>query len=130
MTWQKCQIRVPAPITAPSSMKDDGWAKYSDMEDLSAAPDRLHFGLQRDPEPRPDRLAHRGDQGPHVARGGAAGVDEIIRVHRGDFRPAHPGLLESRRLDQAPRGPRPAPPRRRRRIGILDRKSTRLNSSH
>src|SRR5206468_9955784 len=120
MTWQKCQIRVPAPIAAPSSMKEEGWAKYSDMVMLSPAPDRFHFGLQGDVEPGMDRFARPRDQRPHVARGGAAGLDEVIRVHRGDHRPAHPGFLEARRLDQAPGGPRPAPPRRRRRIGILE----------
>src|ERR1041385_7009601 len=120
MTWQKCQIRVPGPITAPSSMKEDGWAKYSDMEELSPARDRFHLGLQGDAEPGVDRVASPGDQRPHVARSGAAGVDEVVRVHRGDHRPAQPGLLEPRRLDQASGGPRPVPPRRRRRIGILE----------
>jgi hypothetical protein len=27
MMWQKCQIFVPAPTTAPSSTYDDSWTK-------------------------------------------------------------------------------------------------------
>ena len=36
ITWQKCQIRVPSPMSAPSSMIALAWAKYFvvDMEPL------------------------------------------------------------------------------------------------
>jgi hypothetical protein len=31
ITWQKCQIFVPAPIEQFSSTNDDGWTKYDDI---------------------------------------------------------------------------------------------------
>src|SRR5712691_6209863 len=92
-------IATPAPhrnLRARSSTRSFArarWASFAHQAD---------FVFQRDAELGVDALAGHVHQCEHVGRGGAAAVDDEVRVLRRDLRAAQPFALEADLLDQAP----------------------------
>src|SRR2546426_11646639 len=82
---------------------------------------RSDLELELDAHLLGDGLAHMLDELQHVARRGCAGVDEVVRMQRRHLRASDRESLQARFVDERPRGAWAA---------RVDRKSTRLNSSH